>query len=55
MASNGERSQRVVFDANVVAAALGAKAQAIVSFDRDLLALGKPYGIPILSPSAASP
>ena len=34
-----------------LSAALGARAECIVSFDRDLLALEKPFGIPILTPA----
>jgi predicted nucleic acid-binding protein len=35
-----------------IAAALAANAKAIVSYDRDLLALVKPFGVPIMRPAA---
>ena len=38
-------------DDNVIAAALAAACDCIVSGDRDLLALAKPFGIPIVSPA----
>jgi putative PIN family toxin of toxin-antitoxin system len=36
----------------VLAAALGGRATCLVSYDRDLLDLGKPFGIEILTPEA---
>jgi predicted nucleic acid-binding protein len=39
-----------VKDDRYLACALGANAEAIVSNDRDLLDLGKPYSIAILTP-----
>ena len=38
------------WDDRYVAAALGAGAAAVVSNDRDLLTLGKPFGIPVVTP-----
>lgn len=49
-ANLGKRRSRDVKDDRFLAAALGASAQAIVSYDEDLLALEKPFGIPILKP-----
>jgi len=48
----GKQRSRDLKDERFVAAALAANAQAIVSYDRDLLALEKPFGIPILRPAA---
>jgi len=47
----GKPRSRDVTDDPYLAAALAAKAQAIVTYDRDLLALEKPFGIPIVRPS----
>ena len=46
----GKRRARDPKDDPFLAAALGASAQAIVTYDGDLLALQKPFGIPILRP-----
>ena len=48
----GKRRSRDVEDERFIAAALSAKAHAIVSYDGDLLALEKPFGIPIMRPAA---
>lgn len=47
----GKRRSRDANDDCFLGAALAAKAQAIVSYDDDLLVLGKPFGIPILRPA----
>jgi putative PIN family toxin of toxin-antitoxin system len=47
----GKRRSRDLKDDCFLAAALAAGAQAIVSYDGDLLVLGKPFGIPILRPA----
>lgn len=46
----GKQRSRDPEDDRYLAAALGAQASAVVSNDRDLLALGKPFGIPVLTP-----
>ena len=46
----GKRRSRDLKDDRFLAAALAASAQAIVSYDDDLLVLEKPFGIPILRP-----
>ncbi len=46
----GKRRGRDPQDEPYLAAALGAQAAAIVSNDRDLLALGKPFGISVVTP-----
>ncbi|MCP5528161.1 MAG: putative toxin-antitoxin system toxin component, PIN family [Verrucomicrobiales bacterium] len=46
----GKRRGRDPEDERYLAAALGAQAAALVSNDRDLLILGKPFGVPILTP-----
>ena len=46
----GKRRSRDVKDDRYLACALAARADAVVSNDRDLLVLGKPFGIPILTP-----
>lgn len=46
----GKRRSRDPQDDRYLAAALGAGATAVVSNDRDLLALGKPFGIPVVTP-----
>ena len=47
----GKRRSRDLKDDPYLAAALGANAKVIVTYDRDLLALEKPFGIPIVKPS----
>lgn len=47
----GKQRSRDAKDDPYLSAALGAKAQYIVTFDRDLLSLEKPFGIEIVSPS----
>ena len=44
----GKQRSRDLKDEQFVAAALAANAKAIVSYDRDLLALEKPFGIPVM-------
>ena len=46
----GKQRTRDIGDDRYLAAAIGAGAAAIVTNDRDLLALGKPFGISILTP-----
>jgi uncharacterized protein len=46
----GKPRSRDVKDDPYLAAALGAGAQCVVSNDRDLLALGKPFGVAMLTP-----
>ena len=48
----GKRRSRDRKDEPFIAAALGARAKAIVSYDDDLLTLEKPFGIPIMRPAA---
>jgi hypothetical protein len=48
--SLGKRRSRDMKDDRFLAAALAASAQAVVSYDEDLLVLEKPFGIPILRP-----
>ena len=48
----GRQRSRDIKDERFLAAALSANAKAILSYDRDLLALEKPFGIPILRPTA---
>ena len=48
----GKQRSRDVSDDPYLAAALGAKAEALVTYDQDLLALGKPFGIAVLRPAA---
>ena len=48
----GRQRSRDLKDERFLAAALSANAKAIVSYDRDLLALEKPFGILILRPAA---
>jgi len=48
----GRQRSRDIKDEKFLAAGLSANAKAIVSYDRDLLALEKPFGIPILRPAA---
>lgn len=46
----GKSRSRDLQDDRYLACALGARAEAIVSNDRDLLDLGKPFGVAILTP-----
>jgi predicted nucleic acid-binding protein len=46
----GKRRSRDIKDERFLAAALAASAEAIVSYDEDLLVLEKPFGITILRP-----
>ena len=46
----GKRRSRDVKDDRFLAAALAVSAEAIVSYDEDLLVLEKPFGIAILRP-----
>jgi predicted nucleic acid-binding protein len=48
----GRRRSRDLKDDRFLAAALAARAKAIVSYDDDLLALEKPFGIPVMRPAA---
>jgi putative PIN family toxin of toxin-antitoxin system len=48
----GKGRSRDPKDDPYLATALAAKAQFIVTYDKDLLALGKPFGVEILKPSA---
>ena len=48
----GKQRSRDLKDERFIAAALAGRARAILSYDRDLLALQKPFGIPILRPAA---
>ena len=48
----GKRRSRDFADERFIAAALAANAKAIVSYDGDLLALEKPFGIPVMRPAA---
>jgi putative PIN family toxin of toxin-antitoxin system len=50
-AALGKRRSRDVKDDPYLAAALGARAEYLVTNDRDLLALGKPFGVAILTPA----
>ncbi len=47
----GKQRSRDVKDDPYLAAALAAKAQVIVTFDKDLLSLDKPFGIGIITPA----
>jgi putative PIN family toxin of toxin-antitoxin system len=46
----GRQRSRDIKDDRYLAAALGAKADAVVTNDRDLLDLKKPFGMPIMTP-----
>lgn len=46
----GKQRSRDIQDDRYLAAALGARADAIVTNDRDLLDLKRPFGVPILTP-----
>jgi predicted nucleic acid-binding protein len=48
----GKQRSRDVKDDPYLACALGVKAKFIISRDSDLLALGKPFGVEILTPRA---
>jgi predicted nucleic acid-binding protein len=47
----GKQRSRDIKDERFLAAALAADAKAIVSYDRDLLVLEKPFGISIMRPA----
>ena len=47
----GKQRSRDPKDDPYLAAALAAKADCIVTFDRDLLDLGKPFGIAVITPA----
>lgn len=47
----GKRRSRDVEDDIYLAAALAASAAFVVSYDKDLLALGKPFGVEIIRPA----
>ena len=47
----GKQRSRDDRDDPYLAAALAAKAQVLVTYDQDLLVLGKPFGIPIVRPA----
>jgi uncharacterized protein len=46
----GKQRSRDLEDDRYLACALGARAEALVSNDRDLLALGKPFGVRVMTP-----
>ena len=46
----GKQHSRDLKDDRYLACALGAQAVAVVTSDRDLLALGKPFGVAMLTP-----
>jgi putative PIN family toxin of toxin-antitoxin system len=46
----GKQRSRDLQDDRYLACALAARAEAIVTSDRDLLALGKPFGVAVLTP-----
>jgi predicted nucleic acid-binding protein len=46
----GKQRCRDAKDERYLACALGADAEAIVTNDRDLLALGKPFGVAVMTP-----
>ena len=48
----GKQRSRDAKDDPYLAAALAAKATCLVTYDKDLLTLGKPFGIRILKPAA---
>jgi len=48
----GKQRSRDLKDERFLGAALAVGAKAIVSYDRDLLVLEQPFGIPIMRPSA---
>jgi uncharacterized protein len=47
----GKQRSRDPNDDPYLACALAARAQCVVTFDKDLLALGKPFGIQMLTPA----
>jgi uncharacterized protein len=47
----GKSRSRDLTDDPYLAAALAARAEAIVTYDRDLLVMEKPFGIPIVRPA----
>jgi putative PIN family toxin of toxin-antitoxin system len=47
----GKQRSRDAKDDPYLAAALAARADCLVTFDKDLLSLGKPFGVPIISPA----
>jgi putative PIN family toxin of toxin-antitoxin system len=49
-AALGKRRSRDVKDDRFLAAAVAVAAQAVVTYDNDLLVLGKPFGVPMLRP-----
>ncbi len=49
--SLGKQRSRDPQDDPYLAAALGAKAQWLVTFDKDLLVLGKPFGVGVVTPA----
>jgi len=49
--SLGKQRSRDIKDEKFIAAALGGKARAIVSYDNDLLVLEKPFGVPVMRPA----
>ncbi|MBI2925944.1 MAG: hypothetical protein HYY24_09595 [Verrucomicrobia bacterium] len=52
LAPVGKRRSRDLEDERFIAAALAARAKAILSYDGDLLSLEKPFGISVTRPSA---
>jgi putative PIN family toxin of toxin-antitoxin system len=50
-AALGKRRSRDAKDDIYLAAALAASASVIVTYDKDLLALGKPFGVDIIKPA----
>ncbi len=48
----GKQRSRDIKDERFIAAALAGSAKAIVSYDKDLLALHKPFGLPVMRPAA---
>jgi predicted nucleic acid-binding protein len=50
-AALGKQRSRDPKDDCYIAAALGAKAHCVVTFDRDLLSLPRPFGIPVITPA----
>jgi putative PIN family toxin of toxin-antitoxin system len=47
----GKQRSRDAADDPYLAAALGARASFLVTFDKDLLVLGKPFGISVITPA----
>ena len=48
----GKLRSRDIKDERFIAAALAGKAQAVITYDHDLLVLEKPFGIPVMRPAA---